>query len=129
MFQLGALHWAGLQATDVATTGSPASPNLILVPRVPSFLLPMLMTEPQLPQLLSILPPGSFAPRAVILVLRLWNWASAGSQQLVCYQPAPAEIPADSQHSMEAHGTAKATLSPVKPMALSLHPWSQLPAL
>lgn len=25
VFQLGALHWAGLQATDVATTGSPAS--------------------------------------------------------------------------------------------------------
>lgn len=52
-----------------------------------------------------------------------------GSQELVCYQPAPAAIPADRQRSVEAHGTAKATLSPVKPMVLPLHLWSQLPAL
>lgn len=51
-----------------------------------------------------------------------------GSQLLVCYQPAPAVIPADSQHSMAAHGTAKATLSPVKPVVLPLHLWWQLPA-
>lgn len=35
-------------------------------------------------------------------------------------------IPPDSKHSTEAHGLAKSTLSPVKPMVFSLNLSSQL---
>lgn len=117
---VGVCTGLGLQGTDVATTGSPAPPSLTLVPRVPSLLLPVLGMEPQLSQLLSILPPGcSFAPRAELWALRVWNWAPSSwcaISLLVQW----------SQQSMEAHSPAKATLSPVKPMVLSLHLWSLL---
>lgn len=94
----------------------------------PALVLQHLQTWPLCPESphSSCLGPSSASPYPSFLLAAdflpgLWFWCSGfgtgllhGSQQLVCYLPAPAEIPADSQHGMEAQQ---------RPPYLQFSPW------